>query len=144
MKPRDRLVKVNGLSRADAEGLAKVLAEGLGHKKKAHALLEFQHPLVVDVKLRKDGALPLGLSLHYALSENKIGGLCVKSIGDGLVKAKGLQIKEGHRVVAIDASEMGVDKMLETLRVSKEVTLTIISWPEQGGEPAAPAPCVSP
>jgi hypothetical protein len=29
---------VNGLSRADAEGLAKVLAEGLGHKKKAHAL----------------------------------------------------------------------------------------------------------
>ena len=30
--------QVNGLSRADAEGLAKVLAEGLGHKKKAHAL----------------------------------------------------------------------------------------------------------
>eukprot|EP00435_Cladocopium_sp_Y103_P054867 s1089_g18.t1 len=107
VKPRDRLVKVNGLSRADAEGLAKVLAEGLGHKKKAHALLEFQHPLVVDVKLRKDGELPLGLSLHYALSENKIGGLCVKSVGEGLVKAKGLQIKEGHRVVAIDASEMG-------------------------------------
>ena len=32
------------------------------------------HSEVVDVRLRKDGELPLGLSLHYALSENKIGG----------------------------------------------------------------------
>ena len=31
-------------------------------------------------------ARPLGLSLLYTMSENKIGGLCVKSVGDGMIK----------------------------------------------------------
>lgn len=83
-------------------------------------------PQVSNVRLAKDGELPLGLSLHYALSENRIGwgfpgfpgggmwwwmgklpsshvdgkvasvmtlprglpgGLCVKSVGEGVVKA---------------------------------------------------------
>lgn len=125
VRPRDRLVKVNGRCAEDAERLAKELAEGLGHQ--AHALLEFQHPVVSTVKIVKNGQA-LGLSLHYALSENKIGGLCVKSVNEGLVQAQGLGITAGQRVIAMDGEEMSVEQMLQKLREAKEFALTVLSW----------------
>ncbi|CAJ1397748.1 unnamed protein product [Effrenium voratum] len=126
VRPRDRLLKVNGQG-GDGERLAKALAQGL-HEPGAHALLVFQHPVVSSVSIAKEGTA-LGLSLHYA-ADNMLGGLCVKSVGSGLVKERGLAIRAGHRIMDVDG-EKTVNKMLERMRRNEAFSLTVISWPEE-------------
>ena len=60
---------------------------------------------VSTVSLVRD-ARPLGLSLLYTMSENKIGGLCVKSVGEGMVKDDSLEVAAGNRIVQMDDVEL--------------------------------------
>ncbi|CAE7235733.1 unnamed protein product [Symbiodinium sp. CCMP2456] len=74
----------------------------------------------------KKGAGTLGLNLHYA-SENPLGppdfalfaldgGLCVKSIAEGVVKANSLNIKEGDRIMDVNGQGLDTPTMLQKIR----------------------------
>ncbi|CAE7229295.1 unnamed protein product [Symbiodinium sp. CCMP2592] len=114
---RDRLLQVNGTGAAASEVVAQKLAAAL-HKDRAHALLKFQHPVVSKVSIKK-GAGTLGLNLHYA-AENPLGGLCVKSIAEGVVKANSLNIKEGDRIMDVNGQDLDTSTMLQKIRDLEE------------------------
>ena len=122
-----------------------------GHKGRAHALgpkpslrlvrEQDRHPQIErqmfhDFSMENlDGLDELGLYFygvwtclaHFLVASDArkmAGGLCVKSVGEGLVKAKGLEIKAGHRVVAINSMEMsGASEMDSVLRFSASLKL---------------------